>query len=568
MKQLLNLLILAFALIVLQRCSNKDLLNVNNPNAYNPDQVWRDEKLANAYVVDLYSTLPGWPVNQGDYADESAGLLTQDFVSPANGNMKYWPYTQIRRTNILLNEIDGGTLPKATRDNLKAQTHFIRAFHYFKAVVYHGGVPIIKTPQLLTDSLSVPRNSTKECFEFITQELDSAIAILPNRYTGDNYGRIDKATAMAFKGRVLLYKASPQFNPTNPFDNTYWQEAYTVNAAAKTLLEGAGFALFPDYNGIWMNEANVEDVMSVIYKNPGKLNGRQDHCVRPLSQSKNCTGTDNPTWELVSAYPMLDGNMPGASTKYTYDISTFWQNRDPRFNATIAYNGSIFPLGVSPDRRQYTDLQVGGLDDGFGPGQTFNRTGFYTRKGIDNSLAQAQVELNAVDWVEIRFAEVLLNYAETANETGRTDEALTVLKNIRKRAGIEAGTDNLYGLAAGMSRTAMREAILFERYIEFTFEGKRFWDLRRLRRLSDIDGDHKFGLLAKIKPGLDPTDKLKVFQSTDFNYTVTELIRTGLKTISTPDTYYFFPLATDEIQKNPKLVQNAAWGGSFDPTLH
>ncbi|MEO5998330.1 MAG: RagB/SusD family nutrient uptake outer membrane protein [Chitinophagaceae bacterium] len=568
MKQITTIVTAAFVLIMLQSCSNKDLLNVKNPNAYNPEDVWRDEKLANAYVVDLYSTLAGWPVNQGDYADESSGLLTQDYVSPANTNMKYWPYTPIRRINILLNEIDGGTLPKTTRDILKGQVHFLRAYHYFKAVVYHGGVPIIKVPQLLNDSLSVPRNTTKECFDFIIQELDSAIGVLPLRYTGDNYGRIDKSIATAFKGRVLLYKASPQFNPSNPYDNTYWQEAYTANSAAKTLLEGAGFALFPDYGGIWMNEQNLEDVMSVIYKNPGKLNGRQDHCVRPLSQSKNCTGADNPIWALVASYPMLDGKQPGASSKYIYDISTFWQNRDPRFNATIAYNGSIFPLGVSADRRQYTDLQVGGLDDGFGPGQTFNRTGFYTRKGIDNSLAQAQVELNSVDWVEIRFAEVLFNYAEAANETGHTDEALAVLKKIRQRAGIEAGADNMFGLAAGMSRTAMRDAIYAEKYIEFTFEGKRFWDLRRARRLSLLNGAHKFGLLATLKPGLDPRDKTKVFLSTDFNYTATELIRTGLKEVSTPDTYYFFPLAQDEMQKNPKLQQNAAWGGSFDPTLH
>ncbi len=568
MKHILKIITGAFAIIMLQCCSNKDLLNVSNPNAYNPQDVWRDVKLANAYVVDLYSTLPGWPVNQGDYADEGAGLLTQDFVSPANNNMKYWPYTAIRKINILLNEIDGGTLAKSTRDVLKGQAHFLRAYHYFKAVVYHGGVPIIKVPQLLTDSLSVARNSTKECFDFIIQELDSAIAVLPTRYTGDNFGRIDKSIAMAYKGRVLLYKASPQFNPANPYDNTYWQEAYTVNSAAKTLLEGAGFALFPNYGGIWMNEQNVEDVMAVVYKNPGKLNGRQEHCVRPLSQSKNCTGADNPIWELVSSYPMLDGKRPGSSARYPYDIATFWQNRDPRFNATIAYNGSIFPLGLSADRRQYTDLQVGTLDDGFGPGQIFNRTGFYTRKGVDNTLVQAQVELNAVDWVEIRFAEVLLNYAEAANETGHADQALDVLKKIRQRAGIEPGADNLYGLVADMSRTAMRDAIYFERYIEFTFEGMRFWDLRRARRLSQIDGAHKFGLLAKLKPGLDPTDKTKVFQSTDFNYTVTELIRSGLKVISTPDSYYFFPVATDEMQKNPKLQQNVAWGGNFDPTLH
>ncbi len=133
MKHILKIITGAFAIIMLQCCSNKDLLNVSNPNAYNPQDVWRDVKLANAYVVDLYSTLPGWPVNQGDYADEGAGLLTQDFVSPANNNMKYWPYTAIRKINILLNEIDGGTLAKSTRDVLKGQAHFLRAYHYFKA---------------------------------------------------------------------------------------------------------------------------------------------------------------------------------------------------------------------------------------------------------------------------------------------------------------------------------------------------------------------------------------------------------------------------------------------------
>ena len=114
----------------------------------------------------------------------------------------------------------------------------------------------------------------------------------------------------------------------------------------------------------------------------------------------------------------------------------------------------------------------------------------------------------------------------------------------------------------------MRDAIYFEKFIEFTFEGMRFWDLRRARKLSTLNGMHKFGLLAKLKPGLDPTDKSKVYQSTDFTYTVTELIRTGLKEIATPDTYYFFPVAQDELQKNPKLQQNVAWGGNVDPTLH
>lgn len=567
MKKILYIAAITLGLnLISQSCKNDKLLNLENPGAYNPEDVWFDPKLANAYLIDTYASLPGWPLNQGDWADESLGLITADYVNPSNTNFKYWPYQTIRKLNVLFSEIDKGTLSESLKTSLKGQAYFLRAFHYFKAVVYHGGVPIITKPQLLTDSLNVARNSTKECFDFIIQDLDNAIAALPNRYTGADYGRIDKAAALAFKGRVLLYKASPQFNPTNPYGNAFWQDAYTATKTAKTTLEGLGFALFADYGNIWFNEANNENVLTVIYQNPGKVNGRSESCVRPLSQSKNCTGGDNPIWELVESYPMKDGKKPGES-KYTYDVQTFWQNRDPRFDATIAYNGSIFPLGVSADRRQYTDLKVGAIDDGFGVGQTFSRSGFFTRKGVDNSLPQAQVDLNAVDWVEIRFAEVLLNFAEAANETGHQDEALAVLKQIRQRAKIEPGTDDMYGLPAGMTRTQMRDAIYNERKLEFTFEGKRFWDLRRARRLSEINGKPKHGLLAQLKPGLNPTDRTKTFLPTDFDYTVSELIVNGPKNMVTPDSYYFFPISQGEIEKNAKLKQNKDWGGTFDPTL-
>ncbi|MGV3558130.1 RagB/SusD family nutrient uptake outer membrane protein [Larkinella arboricola] len=551
----------------IQSCKNDELLNLQNPQAYNPSEVWRDQNLANAYLVDIYASLPGWPVNQGDYADESANVLGPDYVTTSNNNFKYWPYNTIRKINILLTEIDGGTLPEAFKNSLKGQAHFLRAFHYFKAVVYHGGVPILDKPQLLTDSLSVARNSTAECFAFILQDLDNAIKMLPDKYTGADFGRMDKAAATAFKGRVMLYKASPQFNPANPYSNSYWADAYTTNKTAREFLEGLGYGLYPDYAGIWMNEGNREDIMTVIYQNPGKINGRMEHCIRPLGQSKDCTGADNPVWDLVSQYPMKDGKQPGTSTKYPYNVQTFWQNRDPRFDATIAYNGSIFPLGVRADYRQYTDLQLGGLVDGFGPGQQFNRSGFYTRKGVDNSLSQAQVALNAVDWVEIRFAEVLLNFAEAANETGHPDEALAVLKQIRQRAGIEAGTDGLYGLKNGMTRLEMRDAIYQERFIEFAFEGKRFWDMRRLRRMSELNGKAKSGLQAQLKPGLDPNDRSKVFVPTDFTYTVRELIINGPRQMVLPESYYFFPIAQGEIEKNPRLKQNKDWGGTFDPTL-
>ena len=125
----------------------------------------------------------------------------------------------------------------------------------------------------------------------------------------------------------------------------------------------------------------------------------------------------------------------------------------------------------------------------------------------------------------------------------------------------------MYGLPASMSKTEMRAAIYRERYLEFPFEGKRFWDLRRTRRLSEIDSLTKHGLLAQLKPGLDPTDRTKVFTPSDFTYSVSDLIVNGPKTMFVPDTYYFFPISQGEIEKNPKLEQNKAWGGNFDPTL-
>lgn len=567
MKRITYLLIIGSLLFFIS-CKNNRFLNLSNPNAYNPDQIWDDQNLANAFLTDIYaSTMPNWPVNQGNWADVSSGILGPNAVTPTNGAFQFWPYSTIRKINILLTSIDGGTLPGNIKSVMKGQAYFLRAFNYFRMVKRYGGVPIIKVPQKITDSLNVSRNSTSDCFNFIVQDLDSAIALLPNRYTGSDFGRIDKAASMAYLGRVLLYKASPQFDPSDPWDNSFWQDAYNANKMAVDSLESWGYGLYPDYAGIWLNQPNQEDVLTTVYINPGKTDGRQEEGVRPLTVSKNATGDDQPIWALVSSYPMKDGEEPGQSSQYSYNIQTFWENRDPRFYATIIYNGELIPWGGNASNRQYTDLQVGGLDDGFGPGENYGRTGFYCLKGLQVSLPQSQVSLNSVDWPEIRFAEVLLNFAEAANETGHPDEALAVLKQIRQRAGIDPGVDGMYGLQQGMNRVQLRQAIHFERYPEFAFEGKRFWDLRRWRELSVINGIQKYGLEATLKSGFQPV-KDNSLLSQDFNYAVTELITSGPKEMSVPDSYYFFPISETEIEKDPKLQQNNTWGGTFDPTLH
>ncbi len=567
------LLVFLFVGVIFSGC--KKVLDLEDKTHYPGTGTFDDESTANAYLSNLYAiTFTGWPVNMGNNADESGGINGDGWITTDNGTMKFWPYDAIRKINILLKEMNTSVLPENKKTPMVGQAKFLRAFLYFKMVYYYGGVPIIEVPQdYQTDDLMVARNSTAECFDFIMKDLNEAETALPVKYDGSNRGRIDQASVKAFKGRVLLYKASPQFNPTDFYDNAYWADAYTANKNAKDFLDANGYGLLDNFNAVFETKAHKENILSVIYTNPAKTNGRGEDAVRPLSESKNATGGDQPIWAMAEAFPMKDGKKPGDPTSaYTYNVQTFWKNRDPRFDATMVWNGSVYELSGITGRRQYTMTNIAKSMDAFGyviQGETAYRTGLFTRKGIMEQLPSPQVTLNDVDWPEIRYAEVLFNYAEAANETGKSEESLAVLKAIRQRAGIEAGTDGMYGLKSGMTREEMREAILDEKYIEFMFEGKRFWDLRRHRMLNKLDGMRKYGIMAMKVNGhtYDQVTQYDISKGNsfqllpeDFEYQVVELITTGPTQMVMPDKYYFFPIQLSNINQNPNLKQNKDWG--------
>ncbi|WP_289201711.1 RagB/SusD family nutrient uptake outer membrane protein [Parabacteroides goldsteinii] len=568
--------VIAASLLAFSGCNVLDTKDLSN---YGPD-VWNDSKLTSAFLTDIYGNVLNltWPRDGGN-SDECLGIMGKDAVQPNNSSFKFWPYTSIRNINTLLKNVDEGTLPESEKNLMKGQAYFMRAFQYFKMVRLHGGVPIIKEPQSLEDDLNVKRNSTAECFEFILSDLDEAAKLLPVKNSGDSYGRIDQCIVAAFKSRVLLYKASPQFNPSNPYNNSYWKDAYNAAKSAKELLDQNGYGLVDNYTDVFETKKHSEAILPIIYSNPTKVNGRAEDAVRPLSESKNATGGDQPTWGLVESFPMKDGKKAGESDKYSYNVQEFWKNRDPRFDAVIVYNGGIYELSGKAGRRQYTTPNIANSLDAFGyniQGEHHNCTGLYCKKGIMEELPVAQVTLNDVDWLEIRYPEIMFNLAETANENGSTAEGYETLVAIRKRAGIEPGANNLYGLKAGMSREEMRLALLDEKRIEFCFEGQRFWDLRRHRMLHTyLNGQHKYGILANLKAGIDMTDAMNraasyTLMPEEFDYQVIDLIfqnPTSEDAMYMPESYYFFPISKDEIEKNPNLDQNKDWGGSFDPVL-
>ena len=583
-----KLIFALFSLCLLGAC--EDILDIEDIDNYNPELVWNDENLANAYLANLYPMFGNWNPDADVFSQQVDGIpFYPDRVTISNGDFKNWNYGRIRLINQAIVDVSAGSLGQEVKDNITGQALFMRAYTYFGMVNYHGGVPYIKVPQdRYADDLYVARNSTKECFDFILQDLDDAIALLPQHIlsSSDDYGKIDGNFALAFKAKVMLYMASPQFNPANPWDNEYWADAYAVNKQAYDQLKADGYALVDDYSNIALDERNSEVVFSVINAYPNKT-ANWDYGVRPGSESRGPAWA-TPTWEFVKEFPMKDGKLYNDPTSAYYKtddefLQSYWIDRDPRFEKSIVWNGKIYELSGKAGRRQYTALGIAHeLDDfGINPNAATNSTnldrytGFFILKNSLLDLTQAEVQQYDIDFVLMRFAEVMLNYAEAANETGKTAEALEILKQIRQRAGIEPGADGNYGITA-VSREQMREAILAERNIEFCFEGHRFWDLRRLRMLDRLDGTTKHGVeaIAITDTGAEmPLSEARTKASNyellpgDFKYSLLQVPRSGVKVNSVPEKYYFFPIQESVITKNKNIEQNANWGGTFNPTL-
>ena len=259
------------------RCNK--ILDKKDLGAVNQSDVWNDNRLAVAYVNKLYAdNLPGWDSDVAANSDEAPGGDAIMYGQLTINSVDQLNYGAIRNINILLKDIDGGTLNTQTKDLLKGQAYFLRAWRYFQMVRLYGGVPIILGPQQLTDNLLVSRNKTSECIAQITSDLDKAASLLPHNWIGDDIGRITKGAAMALKGRVLLYYASPQFNPSN--DQARWQKAYDANKTARETLEADGFGLYENFAGIWFNEMNKEGVF-VTCQQYHKKGNKGNEATRP-----------------------------------------------------------------------------------------------------------------------------------------------------------------------------------------------------------------------------------------------------------------------------------------------
>lgn len=544
----------AVMLACLSSCT--DVLNKEDLGSISEEQVWRDATLTTASLNALYTYIPAWDTSVADASDEATGggLWTNGNVTPDNP-IWYWPYSSIRNCNLFIQKASDPnvcTIDRTLADRLTYEARFVRAYLYFELVKRYGGVPLITVPQEITDDIYVKRNSTKECFDFIISELKAAADALPDSYSADDLGRVTKGAAMAMLGRVLLFRASPQFNPTD--NAALWQAAYEQNKQTLDYLKAQGYALYDDYGQLFLDEMNKEVVFAIRFDNPVRTQSR-DATVRPIKFSQNHTGGCHPTQETVDRFPTVDGGT------YTYtdwqregsgDISKLWQNRDKRFYATIVYNGSTYFNEVMELNENAQNDYAYGKNVG-------SKTGYYSKKAIDQSLSITDCQQSGTDYIDIRLAEVMLNYAEAAVEVGKTDEAFDMLRQIRRRAGINATSTQPgmegkeYGLDPGMNQTDMRQAVRDERFVELLFEQKRLWDMRRWK------------IYDKIMNGQGKRHALVLNKQADGTYTSYLYDRDNTPMIST-EQMYFLPIQRGEMRNNPNLQQTKGWeDGTFDP---
>lgn len=454
------------------------------------------------------------------------------------------PWGRIRECNDVIEGVtESATLSQSEKELLLGQAYFFRAWRYYLLVKLYGGVPIVDYVQnpIIGDGngedLVIPRSSTKDCINFICDDLDLAARYLPVRWSNEslNFGRITAGAALALKGRVLLMYASPLFNRSD--DKTRWEAAYEANSKAIEKLQEGNFGLAYAGNGGADNAKNwgrmfatqtgeEEAVFVTLYNNIDPVEHQSVHKynsweqgIRPVNV--NGSGSRTPTAEMVDLFPMADGKKPGQSV-YLYDKSKFFMNRDPRFYRTFAFPGvewrfnggsvdfqsenmkTMFPYERYQNGNEYelwnycwyataedrdNENHSGYAADKLGN----NNKGIYLRKRSDDyafgtnlyiyndikSGEQQGFRQSAAPYMEIRYAEVLLNLAESACGAEHFNDAIQALKDIRARVGYT--DENNYGLDRDIEgdRAKLFEAILYERQIELAYEGKRFEDMRR-----------------------------------------------------------------------------------------
>lgn len=627
MRQKIKFTILALTGGMLVSSCSRDFLNTQPLGQISSATAWTDGALSEAFVTDIYNGLQ----NGGFYEQELASLsdeavfvhpgrgintINEGTLSPSNlgwtdGTYEWGSmYSRIRGTNVALENLKTATFTDTVLNNrLQGEAHFLRAYYYHQLVRYYGGVPLIMHSYGLNQDYTAARNSFDDCVKAIVSDCDSAIGLLTGKTLAK--GRATAVSAMALKSRILLYAASdlhdiptakansatisgfanPELLGYTSGDRTARWQAAKDAAWAVMQNGGSGYKLGlsapetpanaqANYTSMAMgggsNAAGVDKAASV------ELLFERDFSSQLVSGGPGTDGTsvglDNgpngyhnwagnvPIQQLVDDYEMMDGS------KFDWTNATEaaapYKNRDPRFYATVLYDGAGWKprakITSNPDPAN--QIQVGqyeltsggaslpGLDTRESPVENWNATwsGYYMRKFIDPDPNVVDNNTRQyIPWPIFRYTEAVLNYVEASIELGDEADALTWLNKIRFRAGMPAVT------ATG---DALRQEYRNERRVELAFEEHRYHDARRWMIAPTTLGRKLtfMNVVGKLNAGQTAPSPYR-HDETIYTYNYTPYQDNSLENRTWIDKMYFRPISRDEVNKNSKLIQNPGY---------
>ncbi len=454
-------------------------------------------------------------------------------------------YSSIAKCNYVLTNIDRG------RDNINpdviekaiAEVRFLRSLYYHYLIELYGDVPLVTTTLSLSNS-NFPRDPKSTVVDFIIKELEESAPVLPAE-NNPTLGRATRGAAWALLSRVALF-------------NERWDKA--IHAAEQVMaMEGTEYIVNPSYMDLFQyaGENSKEIIFSVQY-----LENAQVHPMFRLYGSRNALGHTNkkPTYQLTDTWECTDGLQIDESP--LFDPKNPYENRDPRLGYTLAVSGSEY-LGfqyethgdsvmcwnynVSPPARVTNQEAVHAFA---------SFTGVGWRKYADN-LDRDAINNSELNTIIMRYAEVLLNYAEAKIEAGDIDESvLEAINKVRQRPSVDMPP------ITTMDQNELRNAVRRERKYELAGEGLRLFDIRRWRIAENVMRLPVLGRMKKGYPDVAPrVDELGTAyyddipiaapgEPADFKMRVVE------NRTFDPGRDYLWPIPYIEMDTNDEMVQN------------
>ena len=531
------------------------------------DALFTERRGVRAYLNSCYGYCPAPYMDRASLTDEAqdaddilagsryAAWYT-DAVSASNyasystdGSPWAGLYEGIRHCNVFLERIKGvdPALIQSNADEVggwTAQAHVLRALYYLQLIKRYGDVPLLKsTYEQNHDYTKDVRAPFSEVVEFIVEDCDAALAYSEVAFGWGipeaSFGIMTRAVPYAIKSQAVTYAASPLWS-----DGTYdWEDALEVSREALAVLLTHDYKLFDNVPspGIAQNpyalyfitssddrrSTDKETILQVgaqmevwrqagLPSTPGQL--KAGPC--PSQELVDCHETvdGEPILDLANPYEDDAHRQPNYNrANTTYDPQNPYENRDPRFYASIYYNGSkrhcywkvtedpkcIENYPAEPGTRThiiatYPEEPFTGLM-GAGQGGQRTRTGYYERKFLHPYAAPTYPGSAGANFKMFRLGEAILNFAEAAAEAGHEDEAIAAVNEIRSRVGMP-------GLDAGLSGDELMLRIRNERRVELAMEGFRYYDVRRWSLPSgDLSETDRYLTAARVTRNGDGT---------------------------------------------------------------